>query len=257
MALTEPVNTDVVRLRLRVAMDGLTVSVGPGRTFLPGSAGTPGVRLIQSDGTASVTLAAPAANTWYYAYAYEASSGVLGLELSTTTFSTPYPGAGGTARTKSGDTTRRYLMSMRTDGSGKLRPMSHTCCQSLGNVVMFSAASATGSVPVTLAGITAITTAQLLDLSAIIPSTATHVRLQVRNNSNFQVYLSNPDVAAASPTNYSATVNPGASDSMEIEVGALQKLSMIISPTSLLGGVLGALLTGSVSITVQGYLFDR
>jgi hypothetical protein len=257
MALTEPVNTDVVRLQLRVAMDGATVSVGPGRTFIPGSTAKPGVRQIQSDGTASVTLSSPPANTWHYAYAIEASSGVLGLRLSTTAPSAPYPGTGGTARTMTGDTTARYLMSMRTDASGKLRPMSHTQCGSLGNKVMFSAASAAGSIPITLAAITNTAAAQVLDLSTTIPATATHVILQVRNNSNFQVYIANPDVAAASTTNYSATVNPGASDSMEIEVSSTQKLSLLLSSTGLLGTVLALVLSGNVTVRGQGYLDDR
>lgn len=257
MALTEPVNTDVVRLRMKVAMDGLTVSAGPGRTFLPGSVGSPGSRQIQTDGTASVTLSSPPANTWHYAYGYEMASGVLGLRMSTVATSEPYPSAGGTARTMAGDPTQRYLASFRTDAAGKLRPVSHTHCGSIGNKMFFSAASSAGSVPPIITGLVQGTSVQTIDLSTFIPATATHVILQVRNNSNFQVYLANPDIGAASASNYSATVNPGASDSMELEVSTTQKLSLLISATSLLGGILGALLTGTVSITVQGYIFDR
>jgi len=251
MAITEPVNTDVVRLRLGVAADGVTVTLGPGRTFLPNA------HRLATDGTASVTAASPTASTWYHVYGYEGSNGALLLEVVTTAPSAPYPNANGTARTKSGDASRRYLGSVYCGSNGKFRPMKHTQCQSLGNLVTFSAASAAGSVPVNLISALAATTVQTISLASIVPLTATHVRIQVRNNSNFQVYIANPDNGAASPTNYIATSNPGASDSMDIELSATQTISVLLSATSLLGGILGALLTGSVSITVQGYLYDR
>jgi hypothetical protein len=251
MALSQPINTDVVRLRLGVALDGLTVTVGPGRCFLPNA------HRILSDGTVSTALVAPTASTWYYAYAYEASSGVLGMELSTTAPSTPYPSATSTARTKTGDTTRRYLGSAYVGTTSKLRPMKHTQCGSIGNLVTFSAASAAASVPVNLLSLFTAATATTVSLNPLVPATATHALLQVQNNSNRQVYLANPDQGPASATNYIASVNPGASDTMLIEIGSTQQLSVLLSSTGLLGTILGAVLTGSVSISVQGYLYDR
>jgi hypothetical protein len=251
MALTQPINTDVIRLRLGVALDGLTVTVGPGRCFLPNA------HRILSDGTVTAVLASPVASTWYYAYAYEASSGILGLELSTTAPSTPYPSATSTARTKAGDTSRRYLGSAYVGASSKLRPMKHSQCGSIGNLVTFGAASSAASIPVNLLSAFVAATATTISLNPLVPATATHALLQVQNNSNRQVYLANPDQGSASATNYVASVNPGASDTMLIEIGSAQQLSVLLSSTGLLGTILGAVLAGSVSISVQGYLFDR
>lgn len=251
MALTQPINTDVVRLRLAVAIDGLTVTAGNGRTYLPNA------HRIVTDVATSVTLASPTVSTWYFAYAYEATSGILGLELSTTVPSAPYPSATSTARTKTGDATRRYLGSFYVGSNGKLRPMKHSQCGSIGNLVTFSAASTAASLPVTLASLFVAATATTLALNPLVPATATHALIQVQNNSNRQVYIANPDQGAASPTNYLASVNANATDTMLIELGASQQLSVILSSTGLLGTILGAILTGSVNIVVQGYLYDR
>lgn len=251
MALSEPTNTDVVRLRISVALDGLTVSVGPGRTYLPGS------RQILSDGTNSLTLVSPTASSWLFAYGYEATSGILGLELSYTAPSSPYPSANGTARTKTGDASRRYPGSLYVGSNGKLRPMKHTQCQSLGNLVTFSAASSAASLPVTLASLFVASAATTISLNPLVPSTATHAVIQVQNNSNRQIYIANPDQGAASPTNYLASVNANASDTMIVELSSTQQISVILSATGLLGSIIGAILTGSVNIVVQGYLYDR
>jgi len=56
------------------------------------------------------------ASTWYHAYLF-LSSGVPTVELSSTAPATPYYG---TARSKTGDTTRRYLGSVKTDASGNV-----------------------------------------------------------------------------------------------------------------------------------------
>lgn len=65
---------------------------------------------------ADITPSSPSNSTWYHVYAYD-NSGTLTLEASTTApvaFATPV----GNARSKSGDTSRRYLFSALTDGSG-------------------------------------------------------------------------------------------------------------------------------------------
>lgn len=251
MPIIEPTNTDIVRLQTVVGADGLTLSVGPGRCFLPGA------RRIATDGTATISLSSPSASTWYHAYAYEVSSGVLGVELSATGYSGPYPSANGSARTKVGDTSRRYLGSFYVDSTGKIRPMRHTQCGSIGNLVTFDAAVGAASLPVALVSLFTSSTASTVSLNPIVPATASHAIIQVQNNSNRQVYIANPEQGAASPTNYVASVNPGASDSMLIGLSTSQQLSVLLSSTSLLGAIIGAVLTGSVNIVVLGYLYDR
>ena len=68
---------------------------------------------------ATITPGSPSASTWYHVYAYS-NAGVLTLEASTTApvaFATPL----GAARSKSGDTSRRYLYSALTTSGSAFR----------------------------------------------------------------------------------------------------------------------------------------
>ncbi len=251
MALSEPSSTIIRRMRLSVALDGLTVTLGQGICGLPNN------HRIISDGSSSVTLSSPSASTWYYAYAYEMSPGIAGLELSTTGPSAPYPSSSGTARTKAGDDTRRYLGSVYVQASGLIRPFRHLNAGDLGNLILFSAATVAGSVPVTLLSAFVASSATLMSLSQIIPPTATHARLDVKNASSRTVYLSNPDAGAASPTNWIISAQPNESVIGDIELSTAQQISAILSTTGLLGTLLGSILSGQVNLYVQGYYFDR
>ncbi|XQA72062.1 hypothetical protein ACM9XA_11220 [Xanthomonas sacchari] len=234
-------------LQASLALDGVTVSVSPGMCYLPNTA------RIQSDGTASVTLSGATANTFYHLYAYDAGGGVMALELSTTAPDTPYLG---TARCKTGDTTRRYLITGRTNASGVFRPGRHTRPGEMGNRVMLDAASSAGSLPLTiLSGLTA-TTVQTIDLSALLPVTATRAIVQALNPSTFTLYTSRSAVSAPSPTNYQYVAIPGSSPVLDVTLDASRQFTVLLSATTILGGVI-ALLTGSVTLTLVGYEFDR
>lgn len=108
------------------------MTVGPG--FISGfRLYTDGQDVIVGDGIASipalsypVQLLSPAtvevpngANQWYHIYLF-VTDGKASVEVVTTAPSTPYSGY---ARSKAGDTTRRYLGSVRTSGSGVPLPM--------------------------------------------------------------------------------------------------------------------------------------
>ncbi|HHB9434354.1 TPA: hypothetical protein ACOEOA_003455 [Stenotrophomonas maltophilia] len=61
-------------------------------------------------------------NTWYHNFLYS-NAGTSDVETVTTLPDTPYSG---TARAKTGDTSRRYIGSFRTDGSGAIFNFIHT-----------------------------------------------------------------------------------------------------------------------------------
>lgn len=86
-----------------------SVSVSSGAAYIPG----PSKSLVVPS---AITLSGLtlAANTWYYLYLYE-SAGVPAIELVTTAPSAPYSGS---ARTKSGDASRRLVCPLRTGASG-------------------------------------------------------------------------------------------------------------------------------------------
>jgi hypothetical protein len=60
-------------------------------------------------------------STWYHAYRFD-NSGTPDFELSTTA---PAPAYNGTARSKTGDTSRRYVGSVKTDASGNFYNFLH------------------------------------------------------------------------------------------------------------------------------------
>ena len=71
---------------------------------------------VSRSSTINKTIAGIAANTWYHVYAYN-NAGVLDFEFSTTAPAAAYSG---TARSKTGDTSRRYIGSVRSNASSQI-----------------------------------------------------------------------------------------------------------------------------------------
>lgn len=242
-----PANSLIRRLQLSVAMDGVTVSVGPGVCYTPNT-----IRLI-SDGTASVVLASPTINTWYHAYAFQGVDGTLALEVVSTAPSAPYQG---TARTKTGDTTRRYLGSMYVGANGKIRPFRHSIAGDVGNRILFDASTAAGSIPNPILSVLTATTVQTLALNPILPVTAKEAICQIANLSNRYAYISRPGMADPSVTNFQVMAGPAACPVADIMLDDSQRMTVILSATGLLGSIL-AVLSGSLTIYSLGYTYDR
>lgn len=242
-----PLNSAIRRLQLSVAMDGLTVSVGPGICYTPNT-----IRLI-SDGTATVTLASPTISTWYHAYAFQGADGTLALEVVTTSPSTVYQG---TARTKTGDTTRRYLGSMYVGANGKIRPFRHSFATDVGNRILFDASTTAGSIPNPILSGLVATTVQTIALNPILPVTAKEAICQIANLSNRYAYISRPGMSDPSVTNFQVMAGPSACPIADIMLDDSQRMTAILSANGLLGAIL-AILAGSLTIYSLGYTYDR
>jgi len=93
-----------------------SVSVGSGSAFIPGTGKT-----LQVSSPITVSGLSLAANTWFYAYLFD-SSGTPSVEIAATAPSATYSG---TARTKSGDASRRYLGAVKTNSSGQIFQFQH------------------------------------------------------------------------------------------------------------------------------------
>lgn len=102
---------------LRMAYhSGTGITVLSGQAFVHGD----GTMVYLSSDTTKTGLST-AANTWYHVYLF--ASGLFGdIEVSTTGPAAPIVG---TARHKSGDSTRRYIGSVKTDASGNIIPFIH------------------------------------------------------------------------------------------------------------------------------------
>lgn len=244
---SNPVNSLIRRLQLSVASDGLTVTVGPGACYTPDTTN----RLI-SDGSQTVTLVNPTINTWYHAYAYQGADGTLALEVVAVVPSAVYQG---TARTKTGDQSRRYLGSMYVGSNGKIRPFRHIPAEN-GNRVYFDASSPAGSVPNPILSALTATTVQTITLNPILPVTSKEAICQVANLSNRYAYISRPGMADPSVTNFQIMAGPGACPVADIMLNDSQQMTVILSAAGLLGSIL-SVLSGSLTIYSIGYTYDR
>src|SRR5574337_249891 len=93
-----------------------SVSVTSGAAYIPSLA-----NVLASNATLTLSGLSLAASTWYHVYLYS-NAGTPAIECMTTAPSSPY---NGTARTKTGDTSRRYLGSVLTDASASICGFTH------------------------------------------------------------------------------------------------------------------------------------
>lgn len=241
---------EIVGLPLSGMVDGQTVTVGEGYCFLPS-----GRRLMTTGASAVIPASQPIG--WIHAYAAEASNNTLGLELSTTVPDAAYRG---TARTKTGDPTRRYLGSGRIETVGKLRGGRHTTVGSRGNYVILDHSTVSFQTPpqalnLVIAALSS-PAQQTIDLTSYIPPTAVVVELKVTNLSNMTVYVGRPSLGTLSRTSRVMDVAPNNNLVFRVRLDSDQAVTLLASATGLLGSVV-TVSAGNVIVEIVGYLFDR
>jgi hypothetical protein len=138
-----------------------------------------GVRVKVSSAIAKTSLSL-SASTWYHVYLY-LNSGTPDIEIVTTAPASPYIG---TARAKTGDTSRRYLGSARTDASGNIYPFVMQ-----GLAVKYNVANATSPFRVLLAG--SATTNTAASVTNVAPVTARIVTVFAIQNGSASGYVTN------------------------------------------------------------------
>lgn len=237
-------------LPLTAGPGATSVAIGEGSCFLPS-----GRRLL----TAGATAVVPSnqAIGWLHVYGYEISNNVLGLELSPTSPDVPYRG---TARTKTGDATRRYLGSGRIEAVGRFRSARHLTVGAKGNRILLDQSATTFTAPPRLLSlpILALTApaVQSLNLSNLVPMTAVAVDLKVSNMSNLTVYFSRPSIGNPSVNNRTVEVLPNSTATVTLLLDSDLTLLMLPSATGLLNGIV-IISAGNVVVEVVGYHFNR
>jgi hypothetical protein len=173
------------------------------------------------------------ANTWYHVYLFMSGS-TADIEVVTTAPATAYSG---TALSKTGDNTRRYLGSVRTDGSGNVIKFT----MQRGMVTyQLDTTSAPNRV---LSGGTA-TTWTSIDCSAVAPVTAGAVVAMAQNASaSVTVQISQ----SAAGADFGMTVGTSQAFVAQLPLGASQTLHYQAA---------GAI-TGGLTVDVWGYTFER
>ena len=179
------------------------------------------------------------ASTIYHVYVY-LSSGTPAAEVVTTA-----PAAWkGTAYSKTGDTSRRYVGSILTDGSSNVYCFFHNPAD---NAIKYARAALAGApFRVLSAGTAASATA--VALTGVIPVTAAEVLLRVAQSGNQIVYVG--ESSGLSTTLYT-NLYPAVVDDNHIDYTAVP-----LSGTSIYY-LFASSPTGGLSLDVVGYKFNR
>jgi len=172
-------------------------------------------------------------NTTYHLYLYS-NSGTPDVEVVTTAPAAAYSGK---ARSKTGDTARRYLGSVRTNGSGAVRDFVHA-----GDSILYRE-NVTAS-PYRVLGPGAATSWTAIALTAVVPPTAKAVTAGV------QVFggTVGTDIASeAAGAGFFTTINPGQLSTATLLIDSTQNL-YYKAPLAGAGGLY---------VDVWGYTFER
>ncbi|MCI3945560.1 Prophage PssSM-03, Orf10 [Pseudomonas syringae] len=131
--------------------------------------------------TAALTLSGLnlTANTWYYLYAFN-NNGVLGIELNQSVPGDPYSGS---SRTKQGDTSRRFLCSLRSNSGSGLLPFQIDVTGMLRYIATVSAS------PFRIISGATNTSPTIVSLSALVPRTTRNAKLVVVNGGTPVLFL--------------------------------------------------------------------
>jgi hypothetical protein len=157
--------------------------------FTPGAAYVPGPKRIAELASAVTLTPSLAANTWYHSY-LTVSGSTVGVEAVTTAPAAPYSG---TARAKTGDTSRRYIGSFRTNASGAIFKF----VQSGGAVTYLED---TNAAPFLVLSAGTATTTTSVSAANVAPVTATPIKGTILNAATNAAYvrISNSDGPSAS-----------------------------------------------------------
>lgn len=177
--------------RTKGYIEGLTMQwvSGTALTVISGAAYIEGEgRIVESTSAIAKTSLSLSASTWYHVYLY-LNSGTPDIEIVTTA-----PVAySGTARSKTGDTTRRYLGSINTDGSGNIYNF-----LSVGSEVYYR--NVQGTSPFRAVSNASPTTETSASLASVCPVTSRAARIRLINlASSGDVYTGTSDDSASGP----------------------------------------------------------
>ena len=206
-----------------------TISISPGSAWIPSL-----LSPISVQSVINVNVSSVSGSQWGHLYLYQNSSGQSAVEVSLTAPSQPYAGF---ARTKQGDTSRRYIGSVRFD-AGAVRNFRMVSENQLfwltnssfnGRILSSGSATTSTSIPITLAA----------------PVTTTSITARFTNNdSSYSYVISNSDFPASA---FAFQVNPMTSFGTEFAVSSSGTISY---------WYLGAN-SGGAFIDVIGYKFGR
>lgn len=181
------------------------------------------------------------AATWYHVYLFMNGS-TPDIEVVTTAPTAAYHG---TARSKTGDTSRRYLGSVRSLAANTLAKFEHS--PELGSMTYHENINAAPFIVLSAGTATAATS---VSCTTAVPVTGVSAKLTANNNATGQIiYMSNSlAVNALSTTFWKAFINPAGSFFAEFPLDGSQAFNYMYD---------AAPAGGQAFIRVTGYVFER
>ena len=179
-------------------------------------------------------------STWYHVYVY-LSSGTPAMEV-VTTAPTAWKGS---AYSKTGDTSRRYVGSVKTDGSGNVYRFLHNPHD---NTIQYVDVNPSASPFLVLNAGTA-SSATSISMTGAVPVTADFTIIRVFNSGDKVFYLG---ALTASSTQFTLVMGASAGGVSTVEVQVVPSPSQTVYYR-----FASAVGSGSASVYVYGYLFKR
>ncbi len=210
-----------------------SISVTSGTCYIQGSSA-----VISFPSTLTLSGLSLTASTWYHLYGY-LNSGTPAIELVTTAPAAAYSG---TALSKTGDTSRRYIGSIRTDASGNVYNFFQE-----GNIVTYLASN--GAAPFLVITGGNATTPTSVSCSSIVPLTS---RIAIATSRNLDpgssILLATSDCGfTLSGSLFLNNIPPGSGTCGFISTDSNQAFLYVY----------GTAPTGSFVSRVSGYIYER
>lgn len=210
---------------------GTSISVTSGSAYIEGAAAVVNVPAALTLSGLSLT-----ASTWYHVYLY-LNAGVPAIECVTTAPATAYSG---TARSKTGDTSRRYIGSFRTSAAGSIIKFAQS-----GVSVLYLEDTNAAPFLVLSGGTATVTTS--ISAANVAPPTGISIKGTILNAAtNAYIRISNSDGPSAA-TGYITLASPNGVTATDIPINASQAYTYAYDAAP----------TGSTYHRVFGYTFER
>lgn len=209
------------------------VTVGSGAAYIP-SLG----RVVRASTAIALSGLALAASTWYHVYLY-LNAGTPTIECVTTAPAAAYYG---TARTKTGDTSRRYIGSVLANASGNVCAFLHA-----GNAIKYLENANAAPFIVLTAG--TATSPTNVSCSGAVPVTGTLASLVCLNaDTSVMVSMSNSSAAfTLTSSAYLTFVYHGSTSSMDFPLDSSQQFNYMFASAP----------TGTMYVRAVGYVYER
>lgn len=222
-----PLPTDYISGLKLIWNSATSISVGTGSAVIPS---TGELEVVSS--TLTLSSLSLSASTFYHVYLFD-NAGTPTIECVATAPASPYQG---TARAKTGDTTRRYAGSILTDASGNAINFMQS-----GSVIKYLAN------PIRLVATGTATTRTNINIGAAIPVTANIASLKLQNTSSVNTVV--VDVPQTGMTGTSGILAIAANQALYADLGCPSQTAIYIYTAAPSGG--------GFFFDVLGYTFER